>query len=88
MVEIKPCSIIKLNSFKGWMKCFWAMPKKFGHQIFYHSNQCSKTTKIWWPNFSSWFNLGNDPKTLGNTKKNHCINGGNQTIVDPMIKTF
>jgi hypothetical protein len=32
--------------------------------------------------------LGNDPKTLGNTKKNHCINGGNQTIVDPMIKTF
>jgi len=33
--------------------------------------------------------LGNDQNNLGNnTKKSHCINGGNQTIVDPMIKTF
>jgi len=23
-----------------------------------------------------------------NTKKSHCINGGNQTNVDPMIKFF
>jgi len=33
--------------------------------------------------------LGNDKKTLGNnTQKNHCINGENQTSVDPMIKLF
>jgi hypothetical protein len=68
------------------MNFFWEMPKKFGHQspkpLF--ENNHKLLTK-----FFNMVQLGNDQKNWAKThKKSHCINGGNQTNVDPMIKFF
>jgi hypothetical protein len=61
------------NAQKTWLANFLSLKPIFeNNQIFQHGSTWAMIKIIW----------------ATTQKKCHCINGGNQTIVDPMIKIF